>query len=121
MKCNIIGISQGSALFDEMKAIVRDINTLFYRNFARQPHNGIKHKNEKGLKQIYLLRQEKRNIVYSHHALINSWKTGISFTATLASNEDPNEMPHYVAFLQGLHFSLSQIDLQRHLFFFLKL
>ena len=35
---------------------------------------------------------------------------------TLAYREDPDEMPHCVAFHQGLHCLLRQIDLQRIFF-----
>ena len=36
----------------------------------------------------------------------------------LANSEDPNEMQHNVAFHQGLHCLLRQIDLQRNTIFF---
>ena len=32
----------------------------------------------------------------------------VSFAGTLASSEDPDEMPHYAAFHQGLHCLLRQ-------------
>ena len=40
--------------------------------------------------------------------MCNPFYTGNPLTGTLACNEDPDEMPHYADFYQGLHCLLKQ-------------